>query len=73
MYLITLVFNLFSGSLQARAVDVMVISIHTKVLELFSHNRRLAHKAHASKRHCFTVINWLCKWRRMLLVIGATH
>gem|GEM_PF-2773929 len=73
MCLIALVFNLFSGSLQARSVDVMLVHIHTKVLELFNHNHKLEHKAHALWRHRFTVINWLCKWRQRSPLIGATH
>jgi hypothetical protein len=73
MYLIALEFNLFSGSLQARSVDVMLVLIHTEVLELFNHNHKLEHKAHALWRNRFTVINWLCKWRQMSLFIGAHH
>ena len=65
MYLITLVFNLFSGSLQARSVDVMLITIHTNVPGLFNHNHESEHKANALWFRCFNVITWLSKWRRL--------
>lgn len=68
MYLITLVFNLFSSSLQARSVDVMLIIIHTNVPELFNHNHKSEHKAHALWFCCFNVITWLSKWRRQSML-----
>lgn len=68
MYLITLVFNLFSSSLQARSVDVMLIIIHTNVPELFNHNHKSEHKAYALWFRCFNVITWLLKWRRQSML-----